>query len=87
MQNKKRDVKYGSFMTDLTEICQQVWIQTDLETKRNLLLRACDTFKYKEQGMSVRRAVEKSKSCTELDKIAGNLILNKTDKVVGLLKR
>lgn len=79
--------KYGQFMEDLTEICTQVWKQPSIEDKRNLLLRAIATFKYKEQGESVKKAVLKSTCVKELDKIAGNLILNKTDKVVGLLKR
>ncbi len=83
----KRETKYGEFMTDLTEICQQVWQNKDINVKRNLLLRACSTFKYKEQGESVRKAIEKSKDPNDLDRIASNLILNKTDKVVSLLKR
>ncbi|QIG70621.1 hypothetical protein EVB91_065 [Rhizobium phage RHph_I1_18] len=79
--------KYGQFMEDLSEISKQVWAATTLEAKRNLLLRACATFKYKEQGENIKRAIMKETKLGRLDEIAANIALNKDNRVLGPIKR
>ena len=77
---------YGVHMNELQETCTQVWATNDLQSKKNLLRRAIKDFKYKAKIQSFETAINEA-DANECDKIAGNLILNKTDKVVGLLKR
>lgn len=77
---------YGTFMNELTETCTKVWQCPDIKDKRNLLRRAVKSFKYKHLN---DRFLEEIAKATEqdCDKMAANLILNKTDKVVSLLPR
>lgn len=77
---------YGEHMMDLSEICTQVWQQKDVEDKRNLLCRAVSTFKYKAKATELLERIKVADS-DKCDFIASNLILNKTDKVVEMLKR
>ena len=77
---------YGKYMNDMTDICAQVWTVADIESKRNLLRRAVETFKYKAKRDEFLDKIAKADANT-CDKIASNLILNKTDKVVSLLPR
>lgn len=77
---------YGTHMINLEAICTEVWVQKDVVTKRNLLLRAVATFKYKAKEAIFKDQIAKA-DANECDKIASNLILNKTDKVVNLLPR
>lgn len=77
---------YGQHMIDMTEICTMVWAAPNLEDKKNLLRRAVESFKYKEKRQEFLAAIAKAdaKVC---DFMASNLILNKSDKVVGMLPR
>jgi len=77
-------MEYGKHMNDLQEICSQVWATKDPKAKRNLLKRAVASFKYKEKADRFVQSIVKAKD-DQLDFIASNLILNKTDKVVDLL--
>lgn len=58
-----------------------------LEEKKNLLNEAIKLFKFKGKVVSFTEFVAKETRLTELDRLASNLILNKTDKVVALLNR
>lgn len=78
---------YGKHMNDLTEICTQVWATQDLEAKKNLLIRAVNTFKYKAKIDSFTKTIKSLKDPSACDKLASNIILNKTDKVVDMLPR
>ena len=73
-------------MNDLSEICTEVWNQNDIQVKKNLLKRALKTFKYKAKIPQLLEQIEKMTS-DQLDFLASNLILNKTDKVVSMLPR
>lgn len=77
---------YGKYMNDLTEICTQVWSTGDLKAKQDLLKRAVATFKYKNKSEQILQDIMMM-DADRLDQFASNLILNKTDKVVGMLKR
>lgn len=79
-------MSYGKFMNELTETCTKVWSCPDVKDKRNLLKRAVATFKYKQKNAEFLETIAKA-TVEECDKIAANLILNKTDKVVALLPR
>lgn len=77
---------YGKYMNDLGTIAQQVWACTKIEDKRNLLRRAVESFKYKGKSEQFLKDIANA-SAEKLDFMASNLTLNKTDKVVSLLKR
>lgn len=72
---------YGKYMNDFTDICTKVWSCDDLKDKRNLLKRAITSFKYKEKQEEFLNYIANA-SADDCDRIASNLILNKTDKVI-----
>lgn len=77
---------YGEHMNDLSSICTEVWNQKDLKVKKDLLKRAMKYFKYKAKIPEMLERIEKM-TADQLDFLASNLILNKTDKVVAMLPR
>lgn len=77
---------YGKFMNDLAVIAQDVWSASDVESKRVALKRAVSTFKYKAKQDEFIKKIATA-TAEQCDFIASNLALNKTDKVVELLKR
>jgi len=79
-------MSYGKHMNDLSEICAKVWECVEVKDKRNLLKRAVATFKYKAKADQFIEYIAKADANT-CDFLASNLILNRTDKVVGLLPR
>lgn len=80
-------MNYGTHMNSLEDICTQVWSNNDVNDKKNLLRRAIEIFKYKQKVAYFNNLINKTNNVNELDRIASNLILNKTDKVVSPLPR
>lgn len=78
---------YGKHMNSLENICTQVWGVGDVESKQALLKQAVSMFKYKQKVDYFNNLINRCNNATELDRIASNLILNKSDKVVGLIPR
>lgn len=74
-------------MNDLSEICTQVWATDDVNTKKHLLKLAVESFKYKDKKQAFLNKILVITDGKIADKIAANLILNTTDKVVDLLPR
>lgn len=74
-------------MNDLSELCAMVWATDDVSNKKNLLISAVSSFKYKDKNNKFVNKISNTNDPNSLDKIAANLALNNTDKVVGLLPR
>lgn len=74
-------------MNNLESICTKVWETTNIEEKKELLKQAVQSFRYKEKVAAFNRTIASCTNANILDKMASNLILNTTDKVVDLLPR
>lgn len=78
---------YGKHMNDMTSLATQVWDAGDLKDKKNLLRRMVASFKYKAKVREFTKLIDETEKPERLDKLAADLALNKTDKVVKLLPR
>lgn len=74
-------------MNDLSEICARVWSTDDVSIKKELLKSAVESFKYDNKKQTFLNKISNIIDGKIADKIAANLILNSTDKVVDLLPR
>ncbi len=66
---------------NLEQTAQAVWATSDLDEKRRLLHEMIDSFKFKEQQVKHRRAVDTAKTGNKLDYLASGLALA-DDKVI-----
>lgn len=72
---------------NLEQQAQSVWNTSDIEQKKVLLNEMIDGFKFKAKQEHFRDMVEGTDKAARLDKLASDIMLCDTDKVVTLLKR
>lgn len=68
-------------MKNFDTLAQQVWLSTNVNTKREILGQMIDQFKFKAKAQKFR-AQAITANAAKLDKLAANLMLNDTDKVI-----
>lgn len=69
-------------MKDFTAQAKCVWAAHSGEDKRQLLLKIVKEFDHKQKQAAFRKRISECSSPTELDKLASQLVLFVTDKVV-----
>ena len=72
---------------NLEQQAQEVWNTSDIDCKKILLHRMIDGFKFKAKQEMFRDLVVVTNKAVRLDKLAADLMLADTDKVVTFLKR
>lgn len=64
--------------------CQQVWKTSDINQKKELLLLMINDFKFKKNQELFRRKVHNETNVQRLDKLASDIMLSDTDKVIKI---
>lgn len=69
-------------MNNFSDLAQQVWVTSTLEGKKAILLQMIDQFKFKAKVDQFKRKVQSITRTSQCDKMASDLALNDTDKVI-----
>lgn len=67
---------------NLDKLAQAVWAAPDADHKREQLSKMVDSFKFKEKQDMFRRKIANEKNPTKLDKLAADITLALSDKVI-----
>ena len=63
---------------------QQVWKTTDVDEKKRIIREMIDLFRFKHRQEHFRKIVNSEDRSARLDKLASDIMLADTDKVVKL---
>lgn len=63
---------------------QQVWATSDIPTKKMIILEMIDDFKFKAKQDQFRDLVNGTDKAARLDKLAADIMLADTDKVIKI---
>jgi len=69
-------------MKNFEQLAQECWAAKTVDLKKEVLYNMIDLFDHKKKAHTFREQVDKFTSGRQLDRIAANIMLRDTDKVV-----